>query len=154
MQMMNFRYISLFSLFLFIGCAGVQTAHKAEMRSTASCLNCGMINKEWAQTNHEFTNSEGTFRTCSIHCVADMSLKSGETPRNVKAASYSNPERMIPAEKAVYVIGSTAPGTMTMVSKLAFESREAAEKFMAEKGGKLATFSEALEAATAELITR
>jgi nitrous oxide reductase accessory protein NosL len=40
---------------------------------------------------------------------------------------------------------------MTQVSKLAFESKEAAQKFMGEKGGKAASFSEALTAATEEL---
>jgi copper chaperone NosL len=139
-------------LSLLIGCAGLQTAKTVQaQQEMAACPNCGMILKKWAHTNHEFTNSEGHFRTCSIHCVADMNKKSGEEPRDVRVALHLHPEEMIPAEKAVYVIGSKDPGTMTKVSKLAFKSRADAEKFVAQKGGKIATFSEALAAATAEL---
>ncbi|MGE5839336.1 MAG: nitrous oxide reductase accessory protein NosL [Deltaproteobacteria bacterium] len=116
-----------------------------------TCPNCGMVLKEWAHTNHEFTNPEGSFRTCSIHCVADMSLKSGTQPKDVRVALHLQPEKMIPASTAVYVIGSKDPGTMTQVSKLAFESKEAAEKFMGEKGGKAGAFADALAAATEEL---
>jgi nitrous oxide reductase accessory protein NosL len=58
---------------------------------------------------------------------------------------------MVSAASAVYVIGSKDPGTMTQVSKLAFESRDAAEKFMGEKGGKAGNFTNALAAATEEL---
>lgn len=141
----------LVCLSMIIACAGVQTSHKPEAPKMITCPNCGMILKEWAHTNHEFTNSDGHFRTCSIHCVADMSKKCGEQPRNVQAALHLKPEIMVPPEKAVYVIGSKDPGTMTAVSKLAFESREGAEKFMVEKGGKMGNFSDAFAAATEEL---
>lgn len=141
-----------FSLFCTSACAGPQTRQKAQVSDMTSCPNCGMILKKWAHTNHEFSNSEGRFRTCSIHCVADMSKKSGEKPKDVRVALHLNPEKMIPAEKATYVIGSSAPGTMTKVSKLAFGSLAEAENFSAEKGGKkIGSFSDAFAAATAEL---
>jgi len=137
---------------LLISCAGLQTAKTAQVQQgMAACSNCGMMLKKWAHTNHEFTNSEGHFRTCSIHCAADTSVKSGEEPRDVRVALHLHPDEMIPGQEAVYVIGSKDPGTMTKVSKLAFKSRADAEKFVAQKGGKVATFSEALAAAEAEL---
>ena len=142
--------IILWLLSIF-GCAGLGTPSKPESFQMTACPNCGMVLKEWAHTNHEFTNLEGHFRTCSIHCVADMSKKSGLEPTNVMAALHLQPEKMVRADKAVYVIGSKDPGTMTAVSKLAFESKDAAEVFMAEKGGKAGTFSIALAAATEEL---
>jgi len=134
------------------GLAAAQPAQKAEPSKAAICPNCGMVLKMWAHTNHEFSNPEGTFHTCSIHCVADMSKKSGTQPKDIRVALHLQPEKMIPAEKAVYVVGSKDPGTMTQVSKLAFESKEAAEKFMAEKGGKAATFNDAFATATEELL--
>jgi len=151
MKRWKFDHFLVVLLCVGIACVSVQIGYKAEAETKTSCPNCGMILKEWAHTNHEFTNSEGQFRTCSIHCVADMSKKSGEEPKNVQVALHLQPEKMIPVEKAVYVMGSKDPGTMTKVSKLAFESQEAAGKFVAEKGGKTATFSEALAAATEEL---
>ena len=68
-----------------------------------------MVLKEWAHTNHEFTNAEGSFRTCSIHCVADMSQKSGTQPKDIRVALHLQPEKMISATTAVYVIGFKGP---------------------------------------------
>ena len=147
----GFTIAGMIVLFILVGgVATAQTVQKAEASKT-TCPNCGMVLKEWAHTNHEFSNPEGSFRTCSIHCVADMSVKSGTQPKDVRAALHLQPEKMIPAATAVYVIGSKDPGTMTQVSKLAFESKEAAEKFMGEKGGKAGGFNDALAAATEEL---
>lgn len=137
-------------LFNLGGCATTQSPQKAQTQTT-NCPNCGMVLKEWAHTNHEFTNADGSFRTCSIHCVADMSQKSGTQPKDIRVALHLQPEKMISATTAAYVMGSKDPGTMTQVSKLAFESREAAEKFMAAKGGKAGSFAEAFAAATQEL---
>ncbi|MHB8810810.1 MAG: nitrous oxide reductase accessory protein NosL, partial [Desulfobulbaceae bacterium] len=61
------------------------------------------------------------------------------------------PEKMVPAAQAFYVVGSTAPGTMTAVSKLAFADRAAAEKFAGEYGGKVTDFTAAYQQAVAEL---
>jgi copper chaperone NosL len=151
LEFYGFAIAGLIALLILAGgVATAQTVQKAEASKT-TCPNCGMVLKEWAHTNHEFTNSEGSFRTCSIHCVADMSLKSGTQPKDVQVALHLQPEKMIPAATAVYVIGSKDPGTMTQVSKLAFESKEAAEKFMLEKEGKAGSFADALAMATQEL---
>ncbi len=138
-------------LILALGCTTLQAAQQAEAPKMTTCPNCGMVLKDWAHTNHEFTNPEGWFRTCSIHCLADMTKKSGTQPKEVRVALHLRPEELIPAETAVYVIGSKDPGTMTQVSKLAFESRDAAEKFIAGKGGKAGTFADALAEAIQEL---
>lgn len=148
----GFSFVLLIALlFLTGGCTTRSTAQKAETAKMSTCPNCGMVLKEWAHTNHEFTNPEGSFRTCSIHCVADMSQKSGTQPKDVRVALHLQPDKMVPAASAVYVIGSKDPGTMTQVSKLAFESQDAAEKFMGDKGGKAGSFTHALAAATEEL---
>ena len=119
--------------------------------SKGRCPNCGMNLNMWARTRHEFTNSEGEFSTCSIRCLADMSVNSGEKATQVKVAVYLHPEKMIDADKAFYLIGSSANGTMTMKSKIAFESKEAAEEFAAKAGGKIMDFNGALAMATKEL---
>jgi nitrous oxide reductase accessory protein NosL len=115
------------------------------------CPNCGMNLNMWARTRHEFKNSEGEFATCSIRCLADMSANSDEKPTEVKVASYLQPEKMLAAEQATYLIGSTAAGTMTMKSKIAFGSKEEADKFATSHGGKVVGFTGALAAATKEL---
>ncbi len=115
------------------------------------CPNCGMNLNMWARTRHEFINGEGEFSTCSIRCLADMSANSDEKPVEVRVAVYLQPEKMIAAEQASYLIGSTAAGTMTMKSKIAFGSKEEAEEFAITHGGKVVGFEGALAAASKEL---
>ena len=111
------------------------------------CTNCGMVRPMWARTWMTFENSEGKFHVCSFHCLAEMALKSGEDPRNVKVALYKDPDTMIPAESAHYVVGSSAKGTMTMTSKLAFPSKVEADKFAESCNGKVMGFTATLELA-------
>lgn len=115
------------------------------------CLNCGMKLNMWARTRHSFTLTTGEYQVCSIHCVAEISLQNKEVPKNVMVALYLEPETMLPAEEASYVVGSTARGTMTAVSKIAFASPQAAQSFAAEYGGAVMSFAEALAKARAEL---
>ena len=55
--------------------------------------------------------------------------------------------KFIPVEKAHYVVGSDVKGTMSMVSKYAFGTKEAAEAFAKEHGGKVTDFKGAYEVA-------
>ena len=115
------------------------------------CPNCGMMLNMWARTRHEFSNSEGSHTTCSIRCMADMSQNSGEKPAQAKAALYLQPEKMVAASEAFYVVGSSAKGTMAMKSKLVFASKSDAEDFAKQYGGKVVPFATALAGATKEL---
>ncbi len=117
------------------------------------CDNCGMDRNKWARTRYEFETSKGRFYTCSIHCVAVMSHKLKEEPKNVRVAEYMRPERMVDAEKAYFVMGSRAPGTMTRVSKIAFSSRKEAEEFIKRYGGKIVDFKTAFSEARKEFET-
>lgn len=78
-----------------------------------------------------------------MHCLADIALKSGEEPQDVQVALYLEPTKMVPANQAFFVVGSKAKGTMTMTSKLAFQSKEDAENFAKSCGGKVMSFAEA-----------
>lgn len=116
---------------------------------SGQCPNCGMVRPMWARTWMMFENSDGKFQACSFHCLADMALKSGEDPKNVSAALYLDPQKMIPAEQAFFVVGSKAKGTMTMKSKIAFPSQGAAEKFAKSCGGEVTRYRETLTIAKA-----
>ena len=118
---------------------------------TMKCPNCGMMINMWARTRHSFHHPEGDLTTCSIRCLADKSVSSGAEAENVQVAVYIDPDRMIPAESASYVIGSTAPGTMTMKSKIAFADKASAEEFSSTYGGQVVDFQGALAAAKMEL---
>jgi nitrous oxide reductase accessory protein NosL len=103
----------------------------------------------WARTWFTFENSEGQFQACSFHCLADRALKAGQDPKNVRVANYLNPKKMIPAQEAFFVVGSTAKGTMTMKSKIALSSKAEAEKFCKSCGGEVVGFHKALTMAKA-----
>jgi nitrous oxide reductase accessory protein NosL len=118
---------------------------------TGRCPNCGMTRAMWARTWVSFENPEGRFEVCSLHCLADISRKSGNVPRQVRTALYLTPEASVPAEEAFFVVGSRAPGTMTGVSKLSFPDRSAAEGFAAACGGRVTTWLEAYSTALAGL---
>jgi nitrous oxide reductase accessory protein NosL len=115
------------------------------------CPNCGMLRAMWARTWKTFENTEGRFEACSFHCLADMTQKSGFAPANPATALYLDPGSMVDARSAVYVIGSKAPGTMTMNSKPAFADASQAEAFRQTCGGRVAGYPEALELARAGL---
>ena len=55
--------------------------------------------------------------------------------------------------KATYVIGSKLKGTMTANSKVAFADKAKAEAAMAQEGGKLANFDEALKQTYLDMAT-
>ncbi len=116
---------------------------------SGQCPNCGMARPMWARTWFTFENSEGKSQACSFHCFADVALKSGEDPKNVHVAHYLNPEKMIPAQQAFFVVGSKAKGTMTMKSKIALPSKAEAEKFAGSCGGEVVGFQKTLTMAKA-----
>lgn len=115
------------------------------------CNNCGMMINMWARTRHSYKHPEGEFTSCSIRCLADKVKNSSEDAKDVQVALYMKPEKMIFAAEAVYVIGSSAPGTMTMHSKIAFASNNQAGHFASMYGGKVVDFEEAFAEATMEL---
>ena len=118
---------------------------------TMICPNCGMMINMWARTRHSFHHPEGDFTTCSIRCLADKTVSSGADADDVRVALYIDPDRMIPAAEASYVVGSTAPGTMTMRSKIAFADSASAEEFASNYGAQVGDFQGALAAAEMEL---
>jgi hypothetical protein len=123
-----------------------------EFTTRHACDNCRMDRNSFARTRYDFKSSEGDFFVCSLRCVAELSRKLKIEPVDVRVALYLHPERMIKAEDAFYVIGSRARGTMTKVSKLAFESRSEAERFISRYGGMLAGYRDAFSEAKMEML--
>ena len=113
-----------------------------------TCHYCGMKRSQfgysWVIIEHEKASPTGV---CSIHCAAiDMALNSGKFTRKITAGDY-NTEKQIDADKAYWVIGGDKVGVMTSRAKWAFETKDAADKFIRTHGGQAATFSESLKAA-------
>ena len=110
------------------------------------CSICGMNLKMFYKTSY----IAGDREYCSIRClVADMKNSKIDLD-SVKVIDVRS-QKPILAKDAYFVIGSDIKGTMSRVSKLAFKSRDKAEEFIKEHGGKLATFQEALKEAQKSL---
>lgn len=144
-----FSFGLLLSAFAIVGlaadpCAVQHPLDPPNKELQGQCLNCGMGRPMWARTWMTHENSQGKSEACSFHCLADVALKSGEEPKNVMVATYMDPNRMIPAESASFVVGSKAKGTMSMTSKIAFASPDEAEKFAQSCGGEAMSYGEVL----------
>jgi hypothetical protein len=107
---------------------------------------------KFAQTRMLIDYDDGTkAATCSIHCAAvDLALQIDKSPKLISVADFDG-KKLIDAEKAFWVIGGKKPGVMTKNGKWAFETREAADRFQKENGGRLATFDEAMKASYEEM---
>ncbi|MBW2491848.1 MAG: nitrous oxide reductase accessory protein NosL [Deltaproteobacteria bacterium] len=111
------------------------------------CPVCGMVRPMWARTWITFDEIKNVSQVCSFHCLADWIIKSGQEPTNVMLTIYHQPEKTILSGKAFIVIGSTAAGTMSPVSKIVFADKSKAESFAQNCGGKIFDYTEALQAA-------
>ncbi len=109
------------------------------------CSNCGMKLPMFYKTNHVAKVDGKVTQFCSIHCVADV-MRKGKSVSDIKVVD-TNSLKFIDAKSAFYVVGSNKKGTMSGVSKYAFSTKAEAKKFSEANGGKVMSFSEALEVA-------
>ena len=154
--------VSLFTLVLVL-CASVlllPSRHAAAAEAAAditahkSCQYCGMDREKFAHSRMVIEYDDGTtVATCSLHCAAvDLANNIDKSPKAIKVADYSS-RQLIDAEKAVWVAGGGKQGVMTRNAKWAFGSKDKAEAFIKENGGRLAGFEEVIKAAYEDMYT-
>ena len=112
-----------------------------------SCRYCGMkkamFGHSWVNIEREDGSHVGV---CSVHCAAiDMALNIDQPAKKITVGDY-NTKQQIDADTAFWVIGGNKMGVMTARAKWAFESKEAADGFMKQYGGRPATFEEVMKA--------
>jgi copper chaperone NosL len=112
------------------------------------CMYCGMKKSEYGHSWVIIQHGDGTTEgLCSVHCAAiDMALHTHKTVNKITVGDY-NTKKQIDADNAFWVIGGDKMGVMTARAKWAFETKEAADSFMKDHGGKTATFDEVMKAA-------
>ena len=118
----------------------------------ASCKHCRMDRKKFAHSRMFIKyDDETSAATCSLRCAAVELINSiDRSPQSILVGDYAT-RQLIDAERAVWVIGGTKQGVMTRNPKWAFAGQEAAEAFVKENGGRIATFDEAMTAANGDL---
>jgi len=110
------------------------------------CPKCGMTLPMFYRTNHAAKVDGKMQQFCSMYCLVEA-MNSGAKVEDIKVVDNTT-LKFIDANKAFYVVGSSKPATMAKkVSKYAFGTKEAAQKFAKEFGGKVMSFKEALEIA-------
>jgi nitrous oxide reductase accessory protein NosL len=123
-----------------------------ELEKYAKCPYCGMDRTKYHHSRHLVHYDDGLVdATCSIHCMAiSLSLNIDRGPKAIYAADFGSDKEIKPlvnVDEASYLIGSKLKGTMTVNSKMAFASADAAKAAQAESGGDLVGFDEALSSA-------
>lgn len=125
-----------------------------ELEKYPKCPYCGMDRRQWHHSRHLVHYSDDLVDgTCSLHCAAiSLALNLDRGPQAIYAADFgaaAEPKPLVNVDKAVYLLGSTLPPTMSKVSNMAFAGKEAAEHAQKGAGGTLVGFDQALAAAYA-----
>lgn len=123
-----------------------------ELAKYPNCPHCGMDRRKWHHSRHLIHyDDDRAVGTCSLHCAAaNLAVNLDRGPKAIYAADFGSGAEIKPlveVGKAVYLVGSKLPGTMTAKSKMAFADRAAAEAARAEQGGDILDFEAALREA-------
>ena len=141
---MRLRTLCL-TLCLFL-CAGIWTgiAH-AEAQS---CFYCGMYRSKFEHSWVIITHEDGSREdVCSIHCAAiDMALHTDKSVHKITVGDFDT-KKQIDADGAHWVIGGDIMGVMTVRAKWAFETKDRADNFIKNHGGRPANLREVLKEA-------
>jgi len=109
------------------------------------CHICGMWIDLYMKTRHVAVHRDGSrVSFCSIACTSKYLREHGGSVVKVMAADYLSRE-LIDARAAAYLSGSDVQGVMTYTSRIAFSSRQEAERFRKEHGGSVIDFQKALD---------
>jgi len=113
-----------------------------------ACHYCGMKKAMFAHSWVTVEREDGSIvGVCSVHCAAiDMALNIDKPAKNITVGDY-NSKKQIEADTAYWVIGGNKMGVMTSRAKWAFASKDSADNFMKQHGGRPATFEEVMKAA-------
>ena len=120
-----------------------------ELKKYPKCPYCGMDRKQWQHSRHLVQYDDDLVDgTCSIHCLAiSLSLNLDRGPKAIYAADFGSVEPIKPlieVDQASYLIGSRLKATMSLQSKMAFASKDAAVAAQSQQGGQLGSFDVAL----------
>jgi len=122
-------------------------APRGDIQAVPACPFCGMDRQKFAHSRVFVEYDDGSvLGTCSIHCAAvDMAVHIDKTPLRIWVGDYMT-KTLIDAENAVWVMGGNRMGVMTKRAKWAFGTREAAEGFIKEEGGRIVSFEDSMKA--------
>ena len=116
--------------------------------SHPKCVYCGMDRKQYAYSRVLVRYHDGSqVGFCSVHCAGiDLALHPEKVPAQIMAGTYDRGD-LVDAEKAVWVLGGSKQGVMSIRGKWAFEKEEDAEAFIHDFNGSITGFRNIMIAA-------
>ena len=105
------------------------------------CPICGMTLSMFYKTNHAAKDGENHKQYCSVHCMVEDVELNGAKLSDMKVVDNKS-LKFISVKDAFYVVGSSKPGTMTMLSKYGFANLKDAKAFQEKNGGEIKNFDE------------
>jgi copper chaperone NosL len=118
-----------------------------DIRKHRECKYCGMDREKYGYSRMLVRYDDGTETPfCSIHCAGiDLALNPHKGLRTALVGDYAT-RSLLDAEKAFWVLGGDRMGVMSIRGKWAFSEKQAANSFIGEHGGSLATYDEVMKA--------
>jgi len=112
------------------------------------CAYCGMDRKQYAYSRVLLRYRDGSeVGLCSVHCAGiELALHPEKGPAQIMAGTFDR-GNLVDAEKAIWVLGGSKQGVMSIRGKWAFERKEDAGAFMRESGGSITSFRNVMTAA-------
>jgi copper chaperone NosL len=150
---MRKHYLLGLLILLALGiCLGISRPAQAKVEAPDDCQKCGMNRTAFAESRTVVIYLDGTtVGNCSIYCAAAELRRHKDKPvKSLLVADY-NSKALIDARTASWVVGGKERGVMSAVAKWAFAKEGDAQQFVQEKGGKIASFEQVLQASTAEV---
>lgn len=131
--------------FLIVAAGYIHAADLSDIERHKTCKLCGMDRKTYKHSRVLIEYDNGTAQGfCSLHCAAaNLAVLLDKTPKSIKVADLES-KQLINAESATWVVGGRLRGVMTMQGKWAFATKERAEEFLKENGGKITSFDLAM----------
>jgi nitrous oxide reductase accessory protein NosL len=114
------------------------------------CPICGMTLPMFYKTNHAAKHDGHDKQYCSIQCMAEDKEINGAKLTDFKAVDNES-LKLKNSKDMFFVVGSKKPGTMSVVSKYGFATKEKAQEFQSKFGGKVLSFDETYELVKARL---
>ncbi|RAX53855.1 hypothetical protein CCY99_05595 [Helicobacter sp. 16-1353] len=108
------------------------------------CEICGMNLNHHKHTNHRLINKNKVVETCSLHCIYDIIIRDSANKYTIQGFDNTNGE-FKNLKDLLYVVGSDKKGTMTSESEFAFSSKEKANNFIKDNGGRIIQGKDILE---------
>jgi nitrous oxide reductase accessory protein NosL len=131
-------------------------AAKDDIGKYPSCPYCGMDRKKFHHSRMLVQFSDDLpDPTCSLRCATvSLSINVDRGPKAIYVADNAAADEIKPlieVEKAIFLVGSSLKGVMTLRSKVAYGTEAAAKAAQKDHGGELMAFDQALLAAHVDM---